>query len=227
MKKHSFIYRAILFAVTLGITLTSCDKEDDPLDPLFSATDQPFGKTQEAWEIEWWQFLMSHDCNTFPTAGTESQSGDVYFLSGRIETYNFNITVRSDQAILSPVINYINDFPCPDTSFHPAPGQSTEDFLQEGAASFMTFAQDLRATLDGKELPLTHSITDLFYFTGNPDIANCLDPCVTGESQAAVSDGYWVFIRPLSKGPHTLTLEGKLAFNPPAVMNGTIHITVN
>lgn len=221
----------MMLLIALSISITSCNDDDDPVMPLYNTTDKVFGKSQEEWQVEWWQFLMSHDCNTLPTAGTEAQSGDVYFLSGRVEPYTINITVRSDQAILSPIINFINDFPCPDTAFHPAPGQSMEDFLQEGATEFMTtFARDLKASLDGKDIPITeanHFVTNLFYFTGNPDIANCFDPCVTGESQAAVSDGYWLFIKPLSKGQHTLTLDGRLAFDDPAILDGTVHITVN
>lgn len=215
--------------IALSISFTACKDEDDtPAMPLYNTADQVFGKSQEEWQVEWWQFLMSHNCATFPIAGSEVQNGQVHFLSGRIETYTMSITVNSSQAILSPIMNYINDFPCPDTSFHPAPGQSLEDFLQEGAAGFIDLAKNLEVSLDGLTIPITteyRSVTDLFYFTGNPEITNCFDPCVTGQSQAAISDGYWIFIKPLSKGFHCLHLSGSIP-EYEITLDGTINITV-
>ena len=230
MKTNALLKFLVMTMIAMSVSLTACKDDDDaPAMPLYNPTDEVFSKSQEEWQVEWWQFLMSHNCATLPTAGSEVQTGQVHFLSGRIETYSMNITVNSSQAILSPIMNYINDFPCPDTSFHPAPGQSLEDFLQEGAASFIDLAKNLEVTLDGLSIPITtehRTVSDLFYFTGNPEIPNCFDPCVTGQSQAAISDGYWIFIKPLSKGFHCLHIAGTIP-EYDLVLDGTINITVN
>ena len=232
MKKLNSFYLYLLLFLAMGISTTSCkdDDDEDPM-PFYSFDDDPLGKSYEAWMIEWWQFLMSHDCASIFNASTETQDRDVHFLSGGVETYVKNVTITSDQSILVPILNYINDYPCPDTSFHPAPGQSLEDFMVEGAIAAMEIAEDMEFILDGKSYPVTEENrlhTGLFYFTGNPDIANCFDQCVTGESQAAASDGYWYMIKPLTKGQHTLVLKGKLVFpSDTYVLDGTFNITVN
>lgn len=232
MKKLNSFYLYLLLFLALGLTTTSCkdDDDEDPM-PFYSLDEDPLGQSYEEWMIEWWQFLMSHDCASFPNASSETQTGPVHFLSGGVETYVKYVTITSEKSILVPILNFINDYPCPDTSFHPAPGQSLEDFMVEGAIAAMDVAADMELILDGKNYPITEENrihTGLFYFTGNADIANCFDPCVTGESQAAASDGYWVMIKPLSKGQHTLQLGGSLVFpGTTYTLNGTFYITVN
>lgn len=225
MKKLLYPGMLALFLV-IGF-LAACDKEDDA--PLTVGKDQLIdGKSLQEWIIDWWQFLMSHDCASFPSAGAEIQAGSVHFLSGMVGTYELEIDVRADQYILSPVINYINDYPCPDPDYKPAPGQTLEEFLQQGAAQFVDLADDVSATLDGQSLAVgadQRLLTELFAFRGNPEIATCLDPCVTGELQDAVSDGYWIMLRPLSRGVHILELHCTHPWTDP--LNATITINVN
>jgi hypothetical protein len=231
MKKLYTLYAYFLILLASCLSITSCKDDDhDPM-PFYSLDEDPLGQSYEEWIIDWWQYLMSHDCASFSNASIESQTGPVHYLSGSVETYSRNVTITSGQSILVPILNYINDYPCPDTSFHPAPGQSLEDFMVEGAIAAMEAAEGMELIIDGKNYPITEENrihTGLFYFTGNQDIANCFDPCVTGESQAAASDGYWVMIKPLSKGQHTIELGGSLVF-PGATytLDGTFHITVN
>ena len=35
-------------------------------------------------------------------------------------------------------------------------------------------------------------------------ITTVFDPCITGTSQQAVSDGYWLMLKPLEAGQHTI-----------------------
>jgi hypothetical protein len=113
-----------------------------------------------------------------------------------------------------PIVNYLSDYPCPDTSFHPAPGQSLEDFLTEGAAFIMGFVTELQVEVDGiplQDLTDYRTVSGLFDFTA--DISwQALDPCITGSMQEGVSDGYWVMLTPLSVGVHTLHFRGLLEF---------------
>src|SRR5262245_30922229 len=93
---------------------------------------EAFGKTYAEWSVRWWRWLLSQpfDSNpTIDTSGTDcanGQSGPVWFLAG--SPVKSAITracdVPAGKAVLFPIINYENDFPCPDPNFKPDPGQS-------------------------------------------------------------------------------------------------------
>jgi hypothetical protein len=125
-------------------------------------------------------------------------------------------TVPAGKAIFFPVVNVINDFPCPDPSFQPAPGQSLEDFLTEGANYYIDRVAELEIEVDGVLLrdPFRFRATsDLFTFTGDPSLTAVFDPCITGSPQEAVTDGYWIMVAPLAPGEHTLHFRGKIVFD--------------
>ena len=244
----------ILVGVSLvyALSLTSCQPDEGAPENLNASSDEmdwrcaqnskvyppnahPFGQSYKEWTEDWWQWLMTFDCAGSPLLdptgehATQNQSGPVFFLVGTTGgAVERNVTIPRTKAILFPLINIINDFPCPDTSFHPAPGQTLEDFLQEGAAAFIDLADNLSVTLDGDELndPENYRFqTDLFQFTGNPDLTNCLDPCVTGQVQDAVSDGYWMMLKKLHHGNHTLHFYAEVP-DYGFVVDVTYNITV-
>ena len=65
----------------------------------------------------------------------------------------------------------------------------------------------LTLTVDGQTVPnlfAYRSTTPLFSFTGNPSLQTSIDPCITGSSQPAVSDGYFIIVKPLESGNHTV-----------------------
>ena len=178
---------------------------------------------------------MTFDCAHNPWANPQYvlfyENGPVYFMAG-LNTPGAiaNVTVPHGKAILFPLFNYINDYPCPDTSWHPAPGQSLQDFLTPGATDPMGLVTNLSVTIDGASVsnPANYLFTtNLFYFTGNPELANLcnFDPCVTGDLQAAVSSGYYMMLKPLSKGQHVVHYHTEVpAWN--AVQDGTFNITI-
>lgn len=233
-----------VICVSLG--LSSCQNEPDTLTPveqtndldwrsssnnvLFPANAHPYGKSYEEWAVLFWQRLMAFDCATIFSENVYGLDQDepVFFLSGSVGTYTVDVTIPKNKAILTPIVNYINDFPCPDTSFHPAPGQSLEDFLQEGAAGFIDLVENIEVTLDGVTLENLENYrlsSSLFEFTGNAELPTCFDPCVTGTEQSAVTDGYYLIFKKMSVGQHTLHLYAEIpAFG--MVLDGTFNITV-
>jgi hypothetical protein len=65
--------------------------------------------------------------------------------------------------------------------------------------------------------------TQLFSFTAPANLIG-FDECVTGSPQLAVSDGYFVFIKPLPRGEHTLVLT---SVNADGSNNlGTVHLNI-
>jgi hypothetical protein len=135
-----------------------------------------------------------------------NQEGDVWFLAGPASgDSTASCTVPNDKTIVAAVYTSIDDYPCPDSTFQPPPGQSLEDFLTQDDQQFVD-GEITAAYLDGRPLKSMRIKSGLFKFTA---AANHVvsDPCVTGSPQLAVSDGFFVFVEPLHPGDHVLVLN--------------------
>lgn len=236
MKKlifSSVIYLTLFLSFTL---LNSCQKESNEVTILeqfsldsrahansavFPINTNPFGKSYAGWTEAWWRYVMQFDCANIPTndqTGANSnvgQTGPVYFLVGTSGgSANRTVVIPKSKGILFPIITYLNDYPCPDANFKPEQDQTLEEFLKEGAKATIDMAGNLKVDLDGKTIINVSSYrvpTNMFSFTGNADLASCVDPCITGLKQEAVSDGYWIILKPLSKGKHILHFHGEIS----------------
>jgi hypothetical protein len=177
-----------------------------------------FGMTYAQWGAAWWQWALQNPCATNvlmdPTGaqGAANQSGQVWFLAGGVPATR-TLTVPAGHYLFFPLINILNDYPCPDPNFHPATGQSLEDFLTNGGNGYLGAKQYidpvdvLRCEIDGAPLEnlfAYRATSRLFTFTGNADLASCFDPCIQGVPQSAVADGYWLMLTPLALGTHTI-----------------------
>jgi hypothetical protein len=193
----------------------------------------PYGKSYGAWGAEWWKWVYSTPAAKNPiqdTAGefgSLNQSGPVWFLAGTFgTTAERTLSIPSGKGIFFPIFNIFNDYPCPDSAFQPAPGQTLEEFLAAGAAAFIDQATALVVQVDGVELknPFNYrAASHLVTFTADPSWVT-LDPCVTGTPQVGVSDGYWVMLAPLPKGEHTIHIYA--AAGPGFNLDVTYHLTV-
>jgi len=114
---------------------------------------------------------------------------------------------RDARPLMQQLSSLMNDYPCPDPSFHPAPGQSLYDFLIEPVLPLFDDVTGFEVTFDGVPIvdPLGYRFTsdDLFHFKGDPTM-RAFDTCVTGHRQPAVSDGFYLMFKPMSPGQHTL-----------------------
>lgn len=236
MKNNTFFLIIFSLVVSLGLGLVACQKEgqdsaaaevnsvaqdrNNPNSAVYPPTAQVNGKSYAEWTAEWWRWVAGIPCATNPigdptgaNAGI-NQSGPVYFLAGTSGgAVTRNVTIPHGKKILFPIINLLVDYPCPDPNFEPAPGQSLEDFLTSSAGELMDLAEGFEVILDGVHLNNEQNYrfpSGLFYFTGNPDLTNCFDPCITGEEQAAASDGYWMMLKPLTYGQHTLQFKAEV-----------------
>jgi hypothetical protein len=201
------------------------DDGHQPNTQIFTKDARPFGASLETWAERWvrWVYSIPAATNPFfvPTADNDqNQQGPVFFISN-FQTGARTTTVPSGTAIGLPLAFAFNDFPCPDPTFQPAPGQTLFDFL----TSFNTPGQDnvaeLDATLDGE--PLTDLLSfrvaseDLFYFVGDTSL-QVFDNCVTGTPQPGVVDAFFIMLKPLEPGAHvletsTITKSGRV-FGP-------------
>jgi hypothetical protein len=169
------------------------------------------GKTTLGWIPEFWRYIYSLPASVNPELVDSAdcavgQTGPVFFIPGeQQDVYTRSCTIPARTPVLWPIWSAFNDYPCPDPTFQPAPGQSLVDFLAQGAQAFDNAVQNLAATIDGKPVDLSQVryTTGLVTFTGDPSLTATLDSCVTGSQQVGVADGWFVLLR-LSSGDHTL-----------------------
>ena len=184
---------------------------------LFDRNSHPYGKSMETWAEKWWAWVMSvpaaNNPNITATGACEAgQSGPVFFLPASAlgaKGVIRNCTVQHGQAIGVTLSSVLNDFPCPDPTFHPAPGQSLFDFLVAGAVEANGDIVTIETTLDGvplQDLLSYHFVSDdLFFFQGDLSLQTTFDSCITGSLQPSAVDSYFAIFKPLSPGHHEIT----------------------
>jgi hypothetical protein len=175
----------------------------------------PYGHTYGEWGALWWQWAFSFpaaDVPFFQASGPADcgahQSGGVWFLAGsNVGTVTRSCSVPEGTALFFPLANLVDDWPCPDPNFGPAPGQTLEEFLTNDANQYLQYMTGLFATIDGvnlRNLGNYQATSRLFTFTADPALASTFDPCIQGVPQSGVATGYWLLLPPLSRGQHTL-----------------------
>jgi len=153
-----------------------------------------------------------------------NQEGSFWFLTGGINApFTIPCAVPAGKALVVAVFAYVNDYPCPDPNFQPAPGQSFLDFLLQGATPIIDSLTVAAAFLDGRPHPVRRVTTGVFGITAAADFVQ-LDPCNTGSPMIAVVDGYFTFVDPLPRGTHTLEVRSVGSLTGAA--DGTFVISV-
>ena len=132
-------------------------------------------------------------------------------------------TIPAGKAILYPVISSGCDY----ASY---PNVKSEPALVSCAQADDTRSINLQATVDGvniKQLDKYRATSPLFSVTYPP---HNLFGSPAGQTQG-ISDGYWVFLQPLSPGKHELHFSGLTPGNPTTgttnfAIDVTYHLTV-
>jgi hypothetical protein len=189
----------------------------------------PYGHSYGEWAADWWQWALSQPAATNPLldetgaqCGNE-QEGKVWFLAGAItgDPVTRTCTVPSGKALLFPVINA---FYCAEPD--DPPEERTVAFAREQVA-YVEAATDLAATIDGRavrKLPAYFEESAVFSVVlpednifGDPDLGGVrLEPCVDA--------GYYLVVRPLRPGEHTIHFAGTTGdFS----VDVTYHLTVS
>lgn len=188
------------------------------------------GKNYGDWGADWWTREISVAVSETWMADADGdacgdrQSGDVFMLAGSdaADPVTRACAIPSGKTIYVPVINYLNDYPCPDPGFEPADGESLEEFLTAGAIEIIDPVTTATVELDGESIDAIRAHSSMFTFTG--DISHAAtDPCITGEAQQAVTDGYALLLTPLAAGEHTMVIT---ASAPDFSQDVTYELTV-
>jgi hypothetical protein len=180
---------------------------------VFAVDSAPYGTRMKEWAYNWMRWVYSIPAATNPilVAGADydqHQIGPVFFVPTN-PNHNDAFTVSRHKSLGVMLSQINNDFPCPDPSFHPAPGQSLFDFLSAGLTQVNDGITVLDVRLDGVPIhdPLRYRFTStsVFFFVGDKSLSAIFDACVTGLPQPAVVDDLFLIFKPLSRGQHVLT----------------------
>ncbi len=205
-KKVIFVKILLLLVVLLIATQPALADSARPI--VFPPDFRPYGKSVNEWTAAWWQYVMAFPASTNPLVDptgancADGQSGPVFFLvgtpSGSVE--RDDCVVPPGKAILFPIINVIGAVP--------EDGPTAADVVSL-ASYAVDFTDVVEATVD--EVAITNLKEDfrfpspIFSFYGaTPGIYGAYQ----GYRATAFSDGWWVMLRPLIPGEHTIHFKG-------------------
>jgi hypothetical protein len=194
---------------------------------IFPPQAHMYGKTYAEWGAAFFNWEYNFDCAHYPYLDTngalqnQNQSGDVFFLAGsRRVTLNREVTVPAGVSLFVPIVYFYED----DCSL--APGGS----LVDSAALYSSYMDTHTLIIDGVSVDVSNYlfVTREFNFTANADLPGCTgDVCFDGTQHSTSLGGYWVILKPLAAGDHTIHSIGgaNCAVCPPGVkdVTWTIH----
>lgn len=165
---------------------------------IYDENSFPFGYSFGEWSVKWWQWLLSIPKSNNPildlsgeNAAIGQYDSDVFFLCQTVENVNQrrtrNISVRKGTSLFSPVINWVSNFY--------EDGHSEMELI-ETARRKMDIIGDLQFYLNGERIQGLKKYRFLSkFFSVDMPKDNIFD-LPSGKARL-VSDGYWVFIKPL------------------------------
>lgn len=216
ISKLSFISMISLFLLssiilinnTINISALALKSNEDL---LFSLNFIHFGSKYESWITKWSQWSYSIPLKSHPAFDytgkfcEQNQTEPVWFLVG---TFGYPVTrectIPVGTAILFPILNTI-------CSYAEYPNLKTQEHLKECASHIQNYTSDLNVSIDGEELTDIKKYrmqSSLFNFTLPIDNVLNVDPQIT----QAISDGYWIFLKPLEIGKHQIRFNGDVNF---------------
>ena len=247
MKKYNLAASAIM-VIACTLWITSCQDDSNEFGSISPASQTTLQgasgfekgaligtvKSNKELTKDWWKYVMSIDCEHNPlyndpaSPTATGQNGPVKFLAAPKDGFSTsNVIAGRTQTLVVPLVNALGYLSCDEPVFYPTAAQTLEQYLRTRTGKFIDGIGGIKAILDGKQIFISKSnriTSDLFYFQSNQDLVDCVEPCVTGGPQAAVSDGYWLFLKGLAKGNHTLHIRFDVSPTDPTDI--TYHIAV-
>lgn len=184
---------------------------------LFCSKEQPFGHTWQYWTTRWWRWFLSIPKANSPAINdTEEKSWvnqpdpNVWFLASSIGgSVDRTVKIPSGKAVLFPVINVT-------ISNSEDPTLNTDTDMISFVRRHIDDIVKKQANIDGEDLLISEKFrvqSPPFNFTYPPDnIFGAQEGPTRG-----VGDGYWIFMRPLQPGKHSIRTYG-------SCMSGKIQI---
>jgi hypothetical protein len=225
MANKSIRIAVFVFLIAVITIPLSAFAQDDSV-TLLPGTN-PYQRTYAEWTAEWWKWFLSIPTENNPMNDPSGekcalgQQGPVWFLvgsgGGKAER---ECIIPAGRAILIPAINV-------ECSFAEDQSLRTDDDLRACATSDQDLVTQTAATLNGSVLQVHRVQSPVFNLTFPVDNIFAAPEGPT----KAVSEGFWVFIKPLPPGQYELHVEGLLVdptVTAPVnlVEDSTYHLTV-
>jgi hypothetical protein len=233
---RNVISLAVAAILTVAVNVAAA-QADDNQPRVFPRDSAPYGNTYGEWTSRWWQWLLSTPADKNPNLDTtglncdEGQSGPVWFLAGSFGgSFTRSCTVPAGKALLLPIQNTIfgaGVFDCEPT----VPDVLCDlNALRQSAAANQDDPQKLEAKIDSfrvenlRDFRMQSPAILLTYPDGNV-VSLLFGVAVPGGTYTPnVSDGYSLFLPPLSKGKHTIRTRAVAANGFSVGM--TFHLTI-
>lgn len=181
----------------------------DTVVEYFSPDSRPYGLTYGQWTVKWWQWLASIPADKSPAAdetGIHAAVGQtdpsVWFLAGTFggKSADRKCVIPAGMSVLFPIINYeINPFERPDLK--------TDPDLIRHVVEDEDDVLNLMCMIDSQTVPVYRIPSDPVMFTITIHEDNPFN-ISGGTTTRATSDGYWVFLKCLQPGEHSLYFAG-------------------
>lgn len=188
----------------------------------YDINSNPFNISYSDWTTKWWQWAYSVSSNANPSYDdtgkycSQNQDGPVWYLT---LSYKHPVTRICDiPENTSLLITLLNS----ECSFAEFPLLKTENELRECARSMQDIVTGGNASINGIDIPnkqIYQVKSDLFNFT--LPINNILN--LPSQTTQAISDGIWVFLKPLLIGNYELKFKGNIKIIANNHSNGDLN----
>jgi hypothetical protein len=168
-----------------------------------------YGQSFREWTAEWWQSMLSIPTPANPLTDTTGdncmvgQRGPVWFLAGTFGggPVTRNCSIPEGKAIFFPVLNLVDV----NTT------TQTVDELRAETAPCLTAASTLLAEVDGEAVSNLfgrHRVQSEVFEITLPSDSLFSFALPAGTYSPAIDDGFYVMLKPLAIGDHTLHIMG-------------------
>lgn len=168
-----------------------------------------YGLTYGEWTAKWWKWAYSIPSNVHPAYDNngeycgQNQTGPVWFLAG---SFGFPVkrqcVITAETAILFPILNS-------ECSYAEYSTLKTERDLRECAKNIQDQVVNVKASVNATKLQNLEKFriqSHIFNFTLPKNNILGLPP----QNTQAVSDGNWVFLKPLPVGKYEIRFRGEI-----------------
>lgn len=196
-------------------------KPDNEKVDFYSADSFPYGISFGSWTVRWWNWIYSIPKNRNPSFddtgkfAAEGQSGPVWFLAGTWVHQHTNYphrmcSVSSDVSLLFPLIN-CEENPLEFPEYKAEDELKTQDTMRRVLSKDMATVRGLKCRIDDDDgLPAQLVRSDPEFFS--VILPNDIPIHHVGGSTVMTTSGYWIFLKPLSKGSHYISFEGSYQY---------------
>jgi hypothetical protein len=220
MNRYLGIVLTIFFSQILIMTTSINNVQASSLNPgLYSINESPFGTAYSTWIARWLNWTAGISNTEHPrdfadrTCNVSQTWKDVWFLP---DTLNGNIVreceVPHGKAIFIPITTGWQSV-AESEEFRGKPLNEIKDSLIKGASYCDNFNVERVAEIDGQKVqglegdsPYRTNTTQLFNLTYGEN--NIYD--VKPETSPAFAEGWFLFLKPLPQGDHTLKIDSKI-----------------